>query len=318
MRESMSARVVGSLTCVGVIIVLAVVEACSGQEQQPPGCTPGATQACLGDGQCRGVQICESSGTSWGACDCAQTGGVDASATSSSDAETSDANGSEPNGATVSMVVAGALLIDDESSFTGEISLTNGGYWGTFGTGSITPPPGDPFLFTTVDAGAISRAACFSGSDVTSSIAGADFRLQFEAADGSPIPYDASAYSGVSFYVMSPDTSEVAVYFQDTNTDRFWPGATCAGGASAGPVPDGGYPEPPCGDGALALVPLNASWQQRTLAFTNISSSPGNGYYAPPSLDAQGLITMGFQVYAPVPGASFSFSVCVAEIYFTQ
>jgi hypothetical protein len=120
---------------------------------------------------------------------------------------------------------------------------------------------------------------------------------------------------------MSPDTPELTVYFEDTNTDRFWPGATCAGGAEAGPVPAAGYPDPPCQDGPAAVVPLSPGWQRQSLPFSGVASSPGGGYYAPSSLDPQGLLFMGFQVENPsrgLPGPPLSFQVCVAQIYFTQ
>lgn len=40
----------------------------------PCGCTPGATQACLGIGACPGAQVCQADGNSWGACLCAAVG----------------------------------------------------------------------------------------------------------------------------------------------------------------------------------------------------------------------------------------------------
>jgi hypothetical protein len=36
----------------------------------PSGCFPGATQACLGPGACKGAQTCRDDGTSFGPCDC--------------------------------------------------------------------------------------------------------------------------------------------------------------------------------------------------------------------------------------------------------
>jgi hypothetical protein len=216
------------------------------------------------------------------------------------------------------------LLIDNESSSIGEIGLANGGFWGTFVSppGTVTPTPGDPFFFTADDAGSFSSAACFSGSGITGQAAGARFRFQTNAADGGLTPYDASAYAGVSFYAMSPDTTELVVFFQDTDTYELWPGATCAGGADAGPVPPSGYPNPPCGDAPEVLVPLTANWQLHSFAFGAFTSPSIGGYYVPASLDEQGLITMEFQIDNPNQsvdgGPPLSFHVCVAQIYFTQ
>ena len=52
-----------------------VGEAPAGQESPAPPpaaavCTPGATQACVGPGACRGGQVCLESGRSFGPCDC--------------------------------------------------------------------------------------------------------------------------------------------------------------------------------------------------------------------------------------------------------
>lgn len=307
--------------------LLVAAASCSGT-QAAPSCTPGATQACLGPGQCAGAQICASSGSAWGPCDC---GGPDAAVTGTTDAQATSADASNADAQATSADAGNAdahvpvptLLIDNQSSPIGEISLANGGYWTTFGlTGTITPPPEDPFFFTAVDAGSFSSAACFSASGVTGLSAGAAFGFQLDAADGGITPYDASAYSGISFYAMSPDATELVVNFQDTDTDVLWPGARCAGGADAGPVPPGGYPAPPCGDGPSVVVPLTADWQQHSLAFAMFAGAPGGGFYAPVSPDEQGLILTGFQVDNPNAdvdgGVPLSFHVCVAQIYFTQ
>jgi hypothetical protein len=212
------------------------------------------------------------------------------------------------------------LLVDDESKSTGEISLPNGGTWYTFPLGApVTPVPGDPFFFTMVDAGTFSSAACFSGSDVTGFGAGAGIELQLPLPDGALVAYDAGAYSRLTFYAMSPDLAEMLVSIVDEQTDNFWPGATCAGGADAGPVPDGGYPQPPCGNPSRAAVPLASTWQQVSLSFANLSAFNSPGFYAPTRVAQTGLLFVTFRANNPNfgidGGAPLSFHICVAEVY---
>jgi len=303
----------GSRMLLGAAVLLVTVASCSGT-QAAPSCTPGATQACLGPAQCPGVQTCEASGAAWGPCACGSE--MDAAVR---DASAPSSNGSSSDASDARAATTG-LLIDDQSSNLGEISLPNGGDWFTFGTtGTITPPVGGPFVFSSVDAGLFSRAACFSGSGITGPGPVAGFAFQLAADDGGPADFDASAYSGISFYIMSPDTTEVLTFLIDIDTDEFWPGATCAG-PDAGPVPPGGYPTPPCGDDPAAIVPVTPSWQQVNVMFAS-TGYPNPGYYDPPSVSAQGLIYMDFEVNNPDQfvdgGLPLSFHVCVAQIYFT-
>jgi hypothetical protein len=109
------------------------------------------------------------------------------------------------------------------------------------------------------------------------------------------------------------------VTFADIGTYPYAPGATCAGGADAGPLPDGGYPAPPCGDSPQAAVPLTPSWQQVTLAFAGVSAFADPTYYAPRSVEASGLFFLTFGLNNPNAridgGAPLSFHICVAQIY---
>jgi hypothetical protein len=40
------------------------------EEGSAKGCTPGATQTCVGPGACAGGQVCRTDGTGYGPCDC--------------------------------------------------------------------------------------------------------------------------------------------------------------------------------------------------------------------------------------------------------
>jgi hypothetical protein len=112
------------------------------------------------------------------------------------------------------------------------------------------------------------------------------------------------------------------VFFQDTNTDQHWPGATCAGGADAGPVPAGGYPSPPCSNAPSAAISVTSTWEQKTIPFAGLTGFPTPGYYDPSSLNEQGVIAVDFQVEnqnaATDGGPPLSFSFCVAQIYLTR
>ena len=62
-------------------------------------CVPGATNACYGPGQCRGVQICIADGTGWGSCDCGSgangnAGGAGATGNTGGTGATGNAGGS--------------------------------------------------------------------------------------------------------------------------------------------------------------------------------------------------------------------------------
>ena len=275
-------------------------------------CAPGATQACLGAGACAGAQVCNPDGSAWEACDCGPSeGGAGDGGAARIDGSAGPGQDGGPS-----------VLVDDESSSLGKISLANGGYWYTYlstgSPGTVTPTPGDPFYFTPLSAGPFSHAACFSGSGITGFHGGAGFAFQALTSSGALAAYDASAYSSISFYAMSPDTAEMTVFLAATDTDLYWPGATCAGGADAGPVPLGGYSVPPCGNPAGAIVPLTATWQRVSLAFANVSAYPSAGYYDPASVDSKALRFMDFQVENPNRavdgGAPLSFQVCVAQV----
>jgi hypothetical protein len=260
----------------------------------------------------------------------ARTSPADASPPTAADSQSamSDARDSESaisDGGPDRRLSAGSLLVDDQSSSVGEISLPNGGYWYTFplnSGGTIAPPQRGVFAFTSVDAGGFSRAACVSASAITGYGAGAGFAFQLSMTNGPPPPYDASAYSGVSFYAMSPDAPEMLVTFSDVDTYPFWPGATCAGGADAGPLPDGGYATPPCGHDPEAAVILTPDWQQVNLTFANVSAFKSPAFYSPSSVNTRGLFFMDFVVNNPNfgvdGGAPVSFRFCVAQIYLTQ
>jgi hypothetical protein len=261
-----------------------------------------------------------------GVCAC----GAKSAATASDDAGSPAADGSQP--APIDAGAAGldgqlplgSLLVDDQSNSLGEISLPNGGYWYTYPVvtaGTITPTPKSVFFFTPVDAGSFSRAACVTASDITTFGAGSGFAFQLSMPDGALSPFDASAYSHVSFYAMSSDSPDMIVSFADINTLPQWPGATCAGGADAGPVPDGGYPMPPCGHYPQAAVALSPTWQQVNLAFANVSGFKAPGFYVPAAVNSGGLLYMIFGETNPnyrVDGRGpLSFHICVAQIYLT-
>jgi hypothetical protein len=64
----------GALLSLGVLAWTACGP--SGGNSEPPGCSPGATHACLMPGGCRGPQVCASDGKSFGPCDCGANNGV--------------------------------------------------------------------------------------------------------------------------------------------------------------------------------------------------------------------------------------------------
>ena len=102
-------------------------------------CIPGATQTCVGPGQCAGVQSCTDDGSRWGACDCGEsTGGSGGSvgdggmAGSGEAGASAGAGGGEPTGGD-----AGATGSGGSGNVTGTGGEDTGGTGGgvTGGTG---------------------------------------------------------------------------------------------------------------------------------------------------------------------------------------
>ncbi len=69
----------------GVTLVLAMASAC-GEDTTTAfgGCTPGASQACVGPAGCEGFQVCATDGNSFSPCDCGTSSGTGGGTTSTS------------------------------------------------------------------------------------------------------------------------------------------------------------------------------------------------------------------------------------------
>ncbi len=110
-------------------------------------CTPGATQACLGPGQCAGAQVCNNSGSAWQTCDCGT--GIGGASSTGGNSSTSANGGAANAGGTTSaggtMNTGGAVNTGGTMSAGGTASAggTSAGSGGaTAGTGgAVAGPP---------------------------------------------------------------------------------------------------------------------------------------------------------------------------------
>jgi len=240
----------------------------------------------------------------------------------------------------------GTLLVDNMNADAGtQIALTvpagekPGSYYAYSDKGSpfvtadsqladtIFPTP-----ITTPDGAKLTGEICFGGTVLW--YAGLGMTLAYtKAADAaanalsSPTPFDASAYNGVSFYILvSPSDSGTipTIHFgvPDTQTadPAAWPTSDCSAN-DAGAVP--------CDDdfGAdLGIAP--GTWTKVAFSFSaNVPDALGDqalgqgvwGAQFPGGLRTNALIGMKWQANGAGPDASTSepFNFCISNIYFT-
>jgi endoglucanase len=191
--------------------------------------------------------------------------------------------------------------IDDmEDHQKNQLMVQNGrnGYWYTFldkqGT-TITPPAGHTFIMSPGGANGSTTAAHMMGKVSGSGdpvYAGMGF--SFTNPKGQ---YDASAYSGVSFYAkVGPGSSKnVRLKVPDVNTD-----------------PDGKVCTECFNDFGTDLS-LTENWQQYTVPFAQMGQMDGWGSPTKPAIDKSKLYGMQFQVNQ----AGSSFDIWVDDVTFT-
>ncbi|MGK3992275.1 hypothetical protein [Sorangium sp. So ce1024] len=164
-------------------------------------------------------------------------------------------------------------LLDDLEDGDGAIIRCKDriGSWYTYndGTrgGTQTPLPGRPFVPVSPGYGPSEHAAHVAGSGFVSRGAGMGFDLNF-APGGAKLTYDASGYSGLTFWAKAAAPTHIYVNFPDRNTDR--EGGVCEGSG--------------CGDHFGEGIDITTEWAQYTVMF-DILSTDGWGVPAPAAYD---------------------------------
>jgi Glycoside hydrolase family 44/Carbohydrate binding domain len=191
------------------------------------------------------------------------------------------------------------LLIDDLATGNGQIALRDGrnGFWFTMADGAEGTLWPTPAAFQTV-LGSGPRggyAARMYGSGFTSW--GALLAVSFSQAQTGPCAYDASAFSGVTFWARSATPAIIRVNLATAATQETRDGGACAGTCSN----DFGTPI------ALATV-----WQKYTIAFTDLTQRNPGSDAATAAFDPTQLTELQF-----VAASGNAFDISVTDLSFT-
>jgi len=243
-----------------------------------------------------------SSGTTSGS-----TSGTTTSSSGSSGGTTS--SGSSSSGAAAACN-APTTLIDGMTGMNGAISANCGrvGFWYTYddGTsgGTLTPAPMMPFPYTMITGTpptTTTMAAMMSGMGFTTYGAGMGFDLNDPGGTATKAPYNASMYSGITFWVMGSASGTGMVRFNvpDKYTDPS--GGICSGSAAN-----------QCNDHHGHVLTLTSTWTQVTYTWAELTQQ---GYgYVEANIDTSALVGIQFQVGNPTG----TFQVWVTDVAFTM
>jgi hypothetical protein len=175
---------------------------------------------------------------------------------------------------------------------------------------SVLPP------ITNSDGTKINGEICFNGSVVSYAGLGLTFaygQKPLDASNSPPTPFDASQYSGVSFYIyVDPEAGaapSIRVGIPDTQTadPAAWPTAVCS-------ETEGGVCDDDFGGNVAAVpgtwTPISFTWDQLGVV--------GFGMPTFNAIMQNGLIGMKWQVNGPGLEASIEpFRFCISDLYFT-
>jgi hypothetical protein len=223
------------------------------------------------------------------------TGSVSSTSGSGSGSSSSSASSSSTGGGTP----AAANVIDDMEDSDGAILAVEGrlGYWYTYNdtTGKQTPEAMMPFTMSApVKPRTGSKfAAETKGSGFTDYGAGMGFDLS--AMGTTKSAYDASKYTGITFYAMAGTGGDKAlrVNVSDKNT------ATEAGTCKK------------CNDHFGASIALTEDWQQYTIKFSDMKQQQFGD--PQPAITTTALYSIQFQT-----GKNVTFDVLVDDIAFSK
>ncbi|WP_437567160.1 hypothetical protein [Sorangium sp. So ce542] len=199
-------------------------------------------------------------------------------------------------------------MIDDMEDDDNAIEAAGGrvGYWYTFNDkteGATQNPPPDPsgtgetpFAMTALEParGQSKYAARSWGEGFTGWGIGFGFDLKSE--DGDKTPYDASAYTGITFWAkVGPGASTTAsVLISDPGTDAV-----------------GGVCTDECDAWQKSLAGISEEWQQFTIPFADLKQGGWGTPAGTTEIDATKLYSIQFQV-----GMAESFDIYIDDLAF--
>ncbi len=192
------------------------------------------------------------------------------------------------------------FTVDDAEDNNNQVQVQSGrkGFWYTFvdkaGT-AISPPAGTKFLMSPGGARDSKYAARMIGK-VSSAGDPLFAGMGFSFTDPKG-PYDASAYTGVSFYgkVGAGSTKAVRLKVPDIDTDPS--GKRCT----------------ECFNDFGADLTLTEQWKKYTVPFATMKQMEGWGSPAPPAVDKSKLFGLQWQVVAQ----GVSYDVWIDDVQFT-
>lgn len=177
------------------------------------------------------------------------------------------------------IVVSAADVIDDfeDGDHSLPVSPALGGrvgHWYAYSDGSGTGSLG----VNTIKRGASSLYGLHvTGQDFKTWGAGFGVDLNNSGSDqSSKLAYDATAYSGLTFWARAQSPTAVTVLLPDTETDAA--GQTCS----------------ICEHHYYKIVQVTPSWQRFTLAFSELGLEPG-GAPVPAAFRAKGMVSLQFR-----------------------
>jgi hypothetical protein len=196
-------------------------------------------------------------------------------------------------------------MIDDMEDNDGSIAAVNGrvGAWYTYNdltmAATQVPKQGDPFTMTAGGRDGSGYAANTHGGGFT--VWGAGYGFNFKdpgdgAGGSNKSVYDASAYSGITFWAKAGPTSDKGLRVNVSNKETDPAGGTCA-------------PMDKCSDHFGSPVTLTGEWAKYTLPFNKMAQSGWGQSVA--KFDVSTLYAVQFQV-----GKNAMFDISIDEIAF--
>jgi hypothetical protein len=281
--------------------------------------------------------------------------------TSGQNSSGSTSSGSSGTSSATGSSTAAGLTIDDQSSTGSAISLKapsgeSPGTWFTYGSDSgsqttpgangqaISPKQYAGYTFAAITPAAmptggptISKAACLSSSGFDGYSVGEGFHFVAKlpagagpdsGIDAQPVPYDVSAYTGISFWAMGASDAgayQFRVKFPDDQTDG---DPFAAPGNPYGNPPSACYGDSStdtslCFDDFSEDLAVPSTWSQVTIKFATDLGQHAFGEAFAGGIDLHHVYGIEFEVEglgAPGGDAGLApgFNFCVAQIAFTQ
>lgn len=193
------------------------------------------------------------------------------------------------------IVVSANAVIDDMEDQNLVIAAIDGriGNWYPYGDGTATPSFGIAAITPGKRGPNSTYAVHTSGSGfmIWGSGIGADLNNS-GTGTSNKVPYDASAYRGITFWARSATTMTVTAVIPDGNTD-----AAGSRGTNPSPTPCTVVPDGVCDHHWTAGISLTPAWKRYTVLFAELVLEPG-GFPVPTAPDPSRMVSVQFRVTA--------------------